>query len=34
METVGGTPESLAALIKSDTDKMGKVIKSAGIRAD
>ena len=34
METVGGTPESLAALIKSEMDKMGKVIKAAGIRAD
>jgi tripartite-type tricarboxylate transporter receptor subunit TctC len=34
METVGGTPESLAGLIRSEMDKLGKVIKSAGIRAD
>jgi tripartite-type tricarboxylate transporter receptor subunit TctC len=34
METVGGTPEALAALVKSETDKLGKVIKAAGIRAD
>jgi tripartite-type tricarboxylate transporter receptor subunit TctC len=34
METVGGTPESLAALIKSEMDKLGRVIKAAGIRAD
>jgi tripartite-type tricarboxylate transporter receptor subunit TctC len=34
METVGGTPEALAALVKSEMDKLGKVIKAAGIRAD
>lgn len=34
METVGGTPEALAALVKSEMDKLGKTIKAAGIRAD
>ena len=33
-ETVGSTPEQLAALIKSEMDRMGKVIRSAAIRAD
>jgi tripartite-type tricarboxylate transporter receptor subunit TctC len=34
MEAVGGTPEALGALIQSEMDRMGKVIKAAGIRAD
>lgn len=34
IETVGDTPEALAALIKSEITKMGKVIKEAGIRAN
>ena len=33
-ETVGGSPEQLAATIKSDTVKWGKIIKDAGIHAD
>ncbi|MND01566.1 Tripartite tricarboxylate transporter family receptor [compost metagenome] len=33
-ETVGSTPEALAALIKSEMDRMGKLIRSAAIRAD
>lgn len=32
METVGSSPEGLAATIKSDIAKLGKVIKDAGIR--
>jgi len=33
-ETVGSTPEGLAALIKSEMERMGKLIRSAAIRAD
>jgi tripartite-type tricarboxylate transporter receptor subunit TctC len=32
METVGGTPESLAARVRSEMQRMAKVIKAAGIR--
>jgi tripartite-type tricarboxylate transporter receptor subunit TctC len=34
METVGGSPEQLAAAVKSEMTRMGKVIKDAGIRAE
>jgi tripartite-type tricarboxylate transporter receptor subunit TctC len=34
IETVGGTPEELAATINSGMTKLAKVIKDAGIRAD
>lgn len=34
MEPVGSTPEQLAAAVKADMTRMGKVIKDAGIRAD
>jgi tripartite-type tricarboxylate transporter receptor subunit TctC len=34
VETVGSTPEALAATLRSDIIKWGKVIKDAGIRAD
>ena len=34
VEPVGDSPESLAAIVKSEMDRMGKVIKVAGIRAD
>jgi tripartite-type tricarboxylate transporter receptor subunit TctC len=34
METVGSTPEALAALIKADMARLGKVIKEAGIKGD
>lgn len=34
VETVGSSPEELAAKIKSEMTRMGKVIKDAGIRAD
>jgi tripartite-type tricarboxylate transporter receptor subunit TctC len=34
IETVGDSPEALAALIKSEIARMGKVIKEAGIRAN
>ena len=34
VETVGSSPEELAARIKSDIAKWGKVIKDAGIRVD
>jgi tripartite-type tricarboxylate transporter receptor subunit TctC len=33
-ETIGSSPEQLAATVKSDIAKWGKVIKDAGIRAD
>lgn len=33
-ETVGGSPEQLAATIKSDTAKWSKVIKDAGIKVN
>ena len=33
-ETVGSTPEELAAKVKSEMARMGKVIKDAGIRAE
>ena len=32
METVGGTPEQLAARVKSEMQRMDKVIKAAGIK--
>ena len=32
MEAVGSTPEELAATIKSDIARIGKLIKGAGIR--
>jgi tripartite-type tricarboxylate transporter receptor subunit TctC len=34
IEPVGDPPEALAAIVKSEMERMGKVIKSAGIRAD
>jgi tripartite-type tricarboxylate transporter receptor subunit TctC len=34
IEPVGDTPEALAAIVKSEIERMGKVIKVAGIRAD
>ena len=34
VETVGSSPEQLAAAVKSDTVKWGKIIKDAGIRID
>jgi tripartite-type tricarboxylate transporter receptor subunit TctC len=34
IEPVGDSPEALAAIVKSEMERMGKVIKSAGIRAD
>jgi len=33
-EVVGSSPEQLAAEIRSEVARMGKVIKSSGIRAD
>jgi tripartite-type tricarboxylate transporter receptor subunit TctC len=33
-ELIGSTPEQFAALIKSEIQKYGKVIKNAGIRID
>jgi tripartite-type tricarboxylate transporter receptor subunit TctC len=33
-ETVGSSPQELAATMKSDMARMDKVIKDAGIRAD
>jgi len=34
MELVGGTPAHFDQVIKADTDRMSKVIKAAGIRAE
>ena len=34
VEPVGDSPEALAATVKSEIERMGKVIKAAGIRAD
>lgn len=34
LEVVAGSPEAFSAVIKSDMDRMGKVIKEAGIKAD
>jgi tripartite-type tricarboxylate transporter receptor subunit TctC len=34
IEAVGDSPEALAATVKSEMDRMGKIIKAAGIRAD
>ena len=33
-EVVGSSPEEIAALIRNDTARLGKVIRDAGIRAD
>ena len=33
-DSVGGSPEQFAALIKSDITRLGKLIRDAGIRAD
>ena len=34
METVAGTPGELAAVMKADVTRLGKVIREAGIRAE
>src|SRR5262249_4550533 len=34
VETVGSTPQELAAKVKAEVARMGKVIKDAGIRAE
>jgi len=34
MEVVGSTPEQFGQLIKDDTAKLGRIIKSAGIKLD
>ena len=34
LEAVGSSPEQLAAAMKSEMARMGKVIKDAGIRAE
>ena len=34
IEPVSSTPEELGALVKAEIARMGKIIKSAGIRAD
>jgi tripartite-type tricarboxylate transporter receptor subunit TctC len=33
-ETVGNTPEELAAILRSDLAKWGKLVKTAGIKPD
>jgi tripartite-type tricarboxylate transporter receptor subunit TctC len=34
VEAVGSTPEAFAALVKSEIEKWGKVVRTAGIKAD
>jgi tripartite-type tricarboxylate transporter receptor subunit TctC len=34
VESVGGTPQQLAAIVKSEMLRMGRVIKDAGIREE
>jgi len=34
VETIGSTPEELAARVKSEMDRLGKVIKAAGIKVE
>ena len=34
LEVVGSSPEQLAATVKSETARLGKVIKDAGIKID
>ena len=34
VEVIGGSPDQLAAYVKADMSKMGKVIKDAGIKVD
>jgi tripartite-type tricarboxylate transporter receptor subunit TctC len=34
METMGGSPEQLAATVKSEIARVGRVIKQAGIRSE
>ena len=34
VEAVSSSPEALAALVKAEVARMGKVIKAAGIRAE
>ncbi|MES2562286.1 MAG: tripartite tricarboxylate transporter substrate-binding protein [Pseudomonadota bacterium] len=34
IDTVGNSPDELSALVKAEVNRMGKVIKAAGIRAD
>ncbi len=33
-EAVGGTPEALAEAMRSESARLGKVVKQAGIRID
>jgi tripartite-type tricarboxylate transporter receptor subunit TctC len=33
-EPVGSTPEQLAAVVKSESEKWGRVIKSAGVKIE
>jgi tripartite-type tricarboxylate transporter receptor subunit TctC len=33
-ETIGSTPEELAALLRSDVARFGKLIKDTNLRAD
>jgi tripartite-type tricarboxylate transporter receptor subunit TctC len=33
METVGSSPDELAAAVKSEMNRLGRVIREAGIRA-
>jgi len=34
LESVGSTPEQLAAVVKSEMSRLGKIIKDSGVRAD
>ena len=33
-DTVGGTPEKLAALLRSESVKWGRIIKTVGMKAE
>jgi tripartite-type tricarboxylate transporter receptor subunit TctC len=34
MELIGGTPAQFAEVIRAETERMSKVIKAAGLRAE
>jgi tripartite-type tricarboxylate transporter receptor subunit TctC len=34
VETVGGSPEQLAATIRAEMDSLGKLVKNIGLRVD
>jgi tripartite-type tricarboxylate transporter receptor subunit TctC len=34
MQPGGGTPEELAKLLRDDTERLGRIVKAAGVRID